>query len=68
MTLIGSSLGDYLAREAARDRPDLIEKVISLGTPVVGGPMYTASTRILQRIGYDLDAMAAEVGHLDYLT
>jgi hypothetical protein len=23
-------------REAARDRPDLVEKVITLGTPVVG--------------------------------
>ena len=43
-----------------RDRPDLVEKVITLGTPVVGGPKYTASARILRRSGYDIEAMAAE--------
>jgi pimeloyl-ACP methyl ester carboxylesterase len=59
--LVGWSLGGYLAREAARDRPDLVEKVITLGTPVVGGPKYTASARILKRRGYDIEAMAAEV-------
>jgi pimeloyl-ACP methyl ester carboxylesterase len=59
--LVGWSLGGYLAREAARDRPDLVEKVITLGTPVVGGPKYTASARILRRNGYDIEAMAAEV-------
>ena len=59
--LVGWSLGGYLAREAARDRPDLVEKVITLGTPVVGGPKYTASARLLQRRGYDIEAMAAEV-------
>lgn len=58
--LVGWSLGGYLAREAARDRPDLVEKVITLGTPVVGGPKYTAAARILRRRGYDVEAMAAE--------
>ena len=59
--LVGWSLGGYLAREVARDRPDLVEKVITLGTPVIGGPKYTASARILRRRGYDVEAMAAEV-------
>jgi pimeloyl-ACP methyl ester carboxylesterase len=59
--LVGWSLGGHLAREVARDRPDLVEKVITLGTPVVGGPMYTAAARILRRRGYDIEAMAAEV-------
>ena len=31
--LIGWSLGGYLAREAARERPDLVHRVITLGTP-----------------------------------
>ena len=39
--LIGQSLGGVLAREAARDRPDLVAQVITIGTPVVGGPSYT---------------------------
>src|SRR5262249_46769430 len=38
--LIGWSLGGYLAREAARERPDLVHRVITLGTPVIGGPQY----------------------------
>lgn len=39
--LIGQSLGGVLAREAARDRPDLVARVITIGSPVVGGPSYT---------------------------
>jgi pimeloyl-ACP methyl ester carboxylesterase len=39
--LIGQSLGGVLARETARDRPELVAQVITIGTPVVGGPSYT---------------------------
>jgi triacylglycerol esterase/lipase EstA (alpha/beta hydrolase family) len=39
--LIGQSLGGVLARELARNQPDLIAQVITLGTPVAGGPSYT---------------------------
>ncbi|HEX6585539.1 MAG TPA: hypothetical protein VF052_02205 [Solirubrobacterales bacterium] len=39
--LIGQSLGGVLARETARDRPDLVAQVITIGSPVVGGPSYT---------------------------
>jgi pimeloyl-ACP methyl ester carboxylesterase len=39
--LIGQSLGGVLAREAARDRPEAVAQVITLGSPVVGGPSYT---------------------------
>lgn len=39
--LIGWSLGGVLAREVARDRPDLVAQVITYGTPVVGGPTFT---------------------------
>ena len=47
--LIGWSMGGYLAREAARERPDLVYRVITLGTPVVGGPKYTVVARWFER-------------------
>lgn len=59
--LIGWSLGGYLAREVARDRPDLVRSVITLGSPVVGGPKYTAVADAYRRQGIDLDAVEAAV-------
>ena len=47
--LIGQSLGGVLARELARDQPELVAQVITLGTPVVGGPSHT-------RVGFAYDA------------
>jgi pimeloyl-ACP methyl ester carboxylesterase len=59
--LVGWSLGGYLAREAARERPDIVEQVITLGTPTVGGPKYTAVAGVYRRRGVDLDAIEAAV-------
>ncbi len=59
--VVGWSFGGYLAREAARERPDAIRQVITLGTPVVGGPKYTIAAHGFYRRGIDLDAMAAEI-------
>jgi hypothetical protein len=59
--LIGWSLGGYFAREAARERPDLIYRVITLGTPVIGGPRYTVVARRFQRRGIDMAAIEAEI-------
>jgi pimeloyl-ACP methyl ester carboxylesterase len=59
--LIGWSLGGYLVREAARERPDLVERVITLGAPVVGGPTYTASAPMYRKRGYDLQEIAESV-------
>lgn len=59
--LIGWSLGGYLAREAARERPRAARQVITLGSPVVGGPKYTAVASAYRRRGVDLDAIEAEV-------
>lgn len=42
VSLVGWSLGGVIAREVARRRPDLVRRVITYGTPVVGGPSYTA--------------------------
>jgi pimeloyl-ACP methyl ester carboxylesterase len=59
--LIGWSLGGYLAREAARERPAEVSRVITLGSPVIGGPKYTAVADVYRRQGYDLDAIEAGV-------
>lgn len=61
VSLLGWSLGGYLARETARDRPELVTQVLTLGSPVVGGPKYTAVGEIYRRQGVDLDAVEAAV-------
>ncbi|MEL6951061.1 MAG: hypothetical protein AAGM16_13215 [Pseudomonadota bacterium] len=55
ISLIGWSLGGYLAREAARDLPDVVDRVITMGSPIVGGPKYTAAADTFRRRGQDLD-------------
>ena len=40
--LVGWSIGGVVSREAARDRPDMIRRVVTFGSPTVGGPSYTA--------------------------
>ena len=59
--LIGWSFGGYLARELARERADLIGQVVTLGTPVVGGPKYTVFAKSFQSRGIDVDAMASAI-------
>lgn len=58
--LVGWSLGGVLAREVARDDPERVARVMTLGTPAVGGPKYTAAGRIYALRGFDLDAIEAE--------
>jgi pimeloyl-ACP methyl ester carboxylesterase len=45
VTLIGWSMGGILSREVARERPELVERIITFGTPVTGGPAHTAFGR-----------------------
>jgi len=66
--VIGWSFGGFIARELARERPDLIHRVITLGTPVVGGPKYTVFATKLRRSGVDLDAMEAEIASRNKIT
>ena len=42
ISLIGWSLGGVLAREVTRLLPDTVREVITFGTPIVGGPKFTA--------------------------
>ncbi len=61
ISLIGWSLGGYLAREAARDLPDKVDRVITLGSPIIGGPKYTAAAPFFMKRGVDLDWIEQEV-------
>ena len=55
VALVGWSLGGLVARELARLRPDLVRRVITLGTPVVGGFKPTAIAGLFRLQGWDLD-------------
>jgi pimeloyl-ACP methyl ester carboxylesterase len=55
VSLVGWSLGGVIAREAMRERPDVVTRVVTLGTPVVGGPKYTSVGAVYRRRGYDLE-------------
>jgi len=61
VALVGWSLGGYLAREAARDAPDAVSRVVTLGSPVVGGPKYTLVGSLFASRGMNLDAVEALV-------
>jgi pimeloyl-ACP methyl ester carboxylesterase len=41
VSLVGWSLGGVIAREVARNEPDAVARVITYGTPVIGGPAHT---------------------------
>ncbi|MEM9134129.1 MAG: hypothetical protein AAF962_11045 [Actinomycetota bacterium] len=41
VNLIGWSLGGVIAREIARSLPDAVHRVVTYGTPVLGGPTHT---------------------------
>ncbi len=59
--LLGWSLGGVLAREAARDLPGCVRSVITLGTPVVGGPRYTAAARFYAANGFDFATIERQI-------
>ena len=54
VALVGWSIGGVLSREVARDRPDIVRRLVTFGTPAVGGPTYSA---VAWR--YSEDALAA---------
>lgn len=55
VVLVGWSLGGYIAREYAREHPEEIRRVVTLGSPVIGGPRYTATAGWYRSRGHDLD-------------
>lgn len=62
VALVGWSLGGVLAREVARERPELVRSVVTLGSPVIGGPKYTRAAHLYESVlGEDLDAIEQAV-------
>ena len=45
VVLVGWSIGGVLSRETARDVPAQVRRVITFGTPAVGGPAYSQVAR-----------------------
>jgi len=54
VVLVGWSLGGYIAREYAREHAREIRQVVTLGSPVIGGPRYTATAERYRSQGHDL--------------
>lgn len=66
ITLVGWSLGGVIAREVARLEPESVREVITLGTPVEGGPKYTAAgTLFAKRQKIDLEAFERHVHEIN---
>ena len=59
--LVGWSLGGIYAREVAKLRPDLVAKVVTLGTPFSGHPRANNAWRLYELIaGHKVDAPPIE--------
>ncbi len=66
VTLIGWSLGGVIARITAMQRPELVQEIITMGTPVEGGPKYTsAGSFYARRRGMDLDEFEQHVHEMN---
>lgn len=62
ITLIGWSLGGVIARETARLFGDHVREIITMGTPIIGGPKYTATADFYAlQSGFDMDAYEYEI-------
>jgi pimeloyl-ACP methyl ester carboxylesterase len=62
ITLIGWSLGGVVAREVARLYEPHVREIITMGTPVIGGPKYTiVGDRFAKAQDLDLDEYEAYV-------
>ncbi len=62
VTLIGWSLGGVVAREVARLYEGCVREVITMGTPIVGGPKYTAVGKYFAHSqGLNMDQFEHEV-------
>lgn len=58
--LVGWSLGGVLARDVAREAPEAVAQVVTLGSPIVGGPKYTVFARGYRKQGMDVEQLASK--------
>ena len=60
--LVGWSLGGVFAREVAKLRPDLVAKVVTMGSPFSGDPRCNNAWRLYERVaGHPVDNPPLEV-------
>lgn len=67
IALIGWSLGGYIAREVARLLGEKVCHIITFGSPVIGGPKYTAGGKLIAAKGTDIDWIEQQVAKTDQL-
>lgn len=68
ITVIGWSLGGVIARETARLNQDHVREIVTLGTPLIGGPKYTSVGAVFARQnGIDLDEFEKYVHEINSL-
>ena len=63
VSLVGWSLGGLIVREVARRHPEAVRRVVTYGTPVVGGPSWTAGAGAWSR--EETSRIAALLARLD---
>ena len=61
VSLVGWSLGGYIARETAREFPEYVAQVVTLGSPVNGGPKHTSIAPLFKLRGANLDLIEETV-------
>jgi pimeloyl-ACP methyl ester carboxylesterase len=60
--LVGWSLGGVFAREVAKRRPDLVERIFTLGSPFSGDPRANNAWRLYEKVaGHPVDRPPLEV-------
>lgn len=65
--LLGHSLGGFLSREVARQTPEVVSQLITMGTPIYGGPKYTAGAQMFERRGLDIDWIEEQIAEREKL-
>jgi len=61
VSLVGWSLGGIISRELARLDTNDISSVLTMGSPVIGGPKFTALRKLSSLIGWDVEQIEKDM-------